>query len=132
MKSSGRNWVLIIGVGCLAVVCACVVFVGGIFAVVFATIRSTDVYQQALQTAQSDPRVIEALGEPVEAGFMVSGSVRMNAGEGGTADLSIPISGPNGSGTVYAVATSSGGVWTFSTLEVEIAGQPGRIDLLGR
>lgn len=51
-------------------------------------------------------------------------------GPSGHADLSIPIYGPNGKGIIYVVADKNAGVWRFETLQVEIDGQPKRIDLL--
>ena len=40
------------------------------------------------------------------------------------------ISGPKGKGTIYVVAKKSAGEWSYSRMEVEVEGQPGRIDLL--
>ena len=72
---------------------------------------------------------MEALGEPVEAGLLVSGSVSIE-GSSGEADLAIPISGPKGSGTVFVVGARQTGEWKLSTLEVEINSSGERIDLL--
>ncbi|MDQ6808418.1 MAG: cytochrome c oxidase assembly factor 1 family protein, partial [Verrucomicrobiota bacterium] len=41
-------------------------------------------------------------------------------GTSGKADMTIPISGPHGSGTIYAVATKTAGRWIYSILEVEV------------
>ena len=59
----------------------------------------------------------------------MSGNINVN-GSSGHADLSIPIFGPKGKGKIYAVARKSAGVWQFQTLQVEVEGQPERIDLL--
>ena len=123
-----RNWKWMVPVGCLGLIVAAVAVVLIIVLVVFGAIKSSDVYQEALRRAQTSPAVVSALGQPVEAGWLVSGSVNVNSG-GGEADLKIPISGPKGNGTVYAVATSSGGDWDYSKLEVEVEGQSRRIDL---
>ena len=46
------------------------------------------------------------------------------------ANLSIPISGPKGKGTIYVAANKSLGRWNYSGLIVEIAKTHQRIDLL--
>ena len=52
----------------------------------------------------------------------------MNGGSG-NADLTIPISGPKGKGTLYVVATKSAGEWTYSKLVVKIDSTGETIDL---
>lgn len=114
-KSGCMKWGLI-GCGSLLVLGAifCVVIV----VVVFGAMKKSDVYQEALKRAQNDSAVQAALGTPIEAGLMVSGSVNIDGG-GGHATLDFPISGPRGKGTVHAVATKSGGEkWDYSELTV--------------
>src|SRR6266404_2068327 len=76
------------------------------------------------------PAVIEALGSPITVGFLVSGNTNVN-GASGEANLSIPVSGPKGKGTIYVAATKSLGRWNYSGLVLEIANTHQRIDLLG-
>jgi len=125
----GRHWMWVVLVGCLAPIVLC----GGCFATiffgVFGAIKSSDVYQEALAKARASDEVQAALGQPIEAGFFVTGSIEVS-GATGNADLAIPISGPNGSATVYAVANRSAGRWSFTTLEVEVQGAASRIDLM--
>jgi hypothetical protein len=113
-KSGCLKWGLI-GCGSLLVLGAifCVVIV----VVVFGAMKKSDVYQEALKRAQSDPAVIAALGTPIEAGLMVSGSVNVDT-SGGHATLDFPISGPKGKGTVHAVATKAGEKWEYTELTV--------------
>jgi hypothetical protein len=108
-----------------------VAFVGSIVLIVFSAVKSTDVYKDALARAQAHPSVIEALGSPIKEGFLVSGNTNVN-GASGEANLSIPISGPKGKGTVYVAANKSLGRWNYSGLIVEIAKTHQRIDLLER
>jgi hypothetical protein len=61
--------------------------------------------------------------------WFISGQLHGN-GSTGNADLSIPISGPKGKGSLRAVAYQRGGVWRFTSLQVSSEGQPGSIDLL--
>jgi len=108
-----------------------VVFVGSIALLVFSAVKSSDVYKDALARAKTHPAVIEALGSPVTEGFLVSGNTNVN-GASGEANLSIPVSGPKGKGTIYVAATKSLGRWNYSGLVLEIAKTHQRIDLLQR
>jgi TonB family protein len=130
----GRNWKWIVPTGCLGLILACVAIVAGIFFFVISTVRSSDVYQQALEKAKSNPEVVAELGEPIKEGWLVRGSIE-SAGGSNAAKLQIPISGPKKSGTIYVEAlkgrdTLGGGGWHYSTLEVEVQGRPDRIELL--
>jgi hypothetical protein len=51
-------------------------------------------------------------------------------GASGEANLSIPIFGPNGKGTIYVAANKSLGRWKYSGLTVEITKTHQRINLL--
>ena len=108
-----------------------VVFVGSIVLIVFNAVKSSDVYKDALARAKTHPAVIEALGSPVTEGFLLSGNTNVN-GASGEANLSIPVSGPKGKGTIYVAATKSLGRWNYSGLVLEIAKTRQRIDLLQR
>jgi hypothetical protein len=130
-----RNWKWVVPVGCLG---SLVVFVSGIalfaflvYSGVTAVIRSSDAYQEGMSRAQAHPDVKAALGEPIESGFWVSGNIN-TSGPSGNADLSIPISGPKASGTLYIVGTQSGGRWQYTTMEVDVVGRPARINLLAQ
>jgi hypothetical protein len=124
-----RNWVWFVPIGCFSMLALFVAFVGSIALIVFSAMRSTNVYKDALARAKAHPSVIKALGSPIKEGFLVSGNTNVN-GTSGEANLSIPISGPNGKGTIYVAATKSLGRWNYSGLIVEITKTHQRIDLL--
>ena len=105
-----------------------VAFVAVIVLVVFGAMKSSDAYKFAVAQAKADPRVTTALGTPISEGMFMSGSTNVN-GAFGQADLAIPISGPKGKATIYAVATKSGGKWTYSKLTVQVVGGGDEIDL---
>ena len=115
--------------GCFSIAILFVAFVASVVLIVFSAVKSTDVYKDALARAQSHPAVIEALGSPIKEGFLVSGNTNVN-GASGEANLSIPISGPKGKGTIYVAASKSLGRWNYSGLIVEIAKTHQRINLL--
>jgi hypothetical protein len=113
--------------------CLVPLILGGAFAtfiilVVFGAMKQSDAYKMAVARAKADPRVTSALGTPIEEGWYLSGNTNVN-GSSGDADLSIPISGPKGKGTIYAVATKSGGQWSYSKLQVKIDSSGETIDL---
>lgn len=126
----GRHKQLVIALGCVGVFWgAILVLVATAVTIPLVALRSCDAYQLALRAAAHDPVVSAALGPPVHAGWFTMGRVAVN-GPSGEANLTIPISGTRGSGTLNVSAQKSGGRWTFSELDVTIAGRPMPIDLL--
>ncbi len=124
-----RNWNWFVPVGCFGMLVLFVSFIASVALIVFSAMKSTEVYKDALARVQAHSSVIEALGSPIKEGFLVSGNTNVN-GASGEANLSIPISGPNGKGTIYVAASKSLGRWNYSGLIVEIAKTHQRIDLL--
>jgi hypothetical protein len=105
------------------------VFGVGLVGLLFTGLKSSEPYSEALELARRNPDVVEALGEPIEAGWLASGSISI-AGSSGEAAFSIPIHGPLSRGTIHVVATKEAGQWAFESLEVEIESHSERIDLM--
>lgn len=124
-----RNWKWFVPVGCLSTLLLFAAGIALLVSFVFGMMKSSDVYAQAVTRAKADPQVIAALGSPITDGYFTSGSIQQTNGSG-TAELSIPISGPKGTGTIYLEARKSAGQWSFNKLTVEIAHPNRRIDLL--
>jgi hypothetical protein len=124
-KTSPWVWV---GVGCGVLVVGFVGFLVFLFTVIFGAMRSSTPYKEALQRAQTDPRVAAAFGTPIKAGTLVSGSINTHNNDG-DAKLDIPISGPKGSGTLHVTATKTDGKWFYNRMYVERKGEP-EIDLM--
>lgn len=77
-----------------------------------------------MELASEHPAVLEVTGEPIEAGWLVSGNVE-TTGPTGHANLAIPITGPDGSGTIQLEATKNAGEWYFDHLTfLNAAGGP--------
>jgi hypothetical protein len=126
----GRNWKWFVP---LVIVLPIIVCCGGIttiMGVAFGAIKSSEPYKYAVAQAEANPQVVAALGTPIKTGFMVSGNINLN-NDAGNADLSIPVSGPKGSGTIHVVGTKTGGVWTYNSVTFQAAGSPQPIDLIG-
>ncbi len=124
----GRNWKWAVPLGCLTSVAGVVAFAAGIVVVVFGFIKRSDVFEYAVTKARSSPSVIESLGEPIEPGWYLSGSINVN-GPSGNADIAVPLSGSRGKGTLFAVAIKKAGKWEYEVLEVELEAGGERIDL---
>ena len=116
MANKTSPWVWA-GIGCVAAVVGVVAFVAFIVFVVFASIRSATPYNDALTRAKSDPRVIAALGSPVKAGFMITGSMKTE-NDTGTANITIPISGPKQSARIAIIGYKQGGRWSYTQMVV--------------
>jgi len=106
----------------------CAAFIFGIMAVTFGSMKSSAPYQQALSAVQTNPEAIQALGEPIKAGFLLSGSINLS-GNTGEASLAIPVSGPRGKGTIYVEAEKYDNAWHYNRLELQVDGRPAPIPL---
>lgn len=132
-ESQRPAWVKWIVLGCVGLIVVGLCVAAGIVALVMGSLKQSDAYKTALEKVQASPAAVEALGEPIEPGFFLSGSVNVN-GPSGDAVLSVPVHGARGKGTLYLEATKQAGRWKYSLLELAVAGSGGgeeqRIDLL--
>jgi hypothetical protein len=104
-------------------------FAGVLIVAVSLTLGDSDVSKMAVAAAGSNPVVKQRLGDPIKRGLFTSGSIEIDASSG-HADLEIPISGPRGKATIYAVAKKSAGIWKFETLDVAFDEASSRVSLL--
>ena len=125
-----RNWKWALPSGCLTIIVLFAACITGFVFLMFSVMKSSDVYKEAMARVQASQAAMDALGSPIKAGMIISGSVN-TTGPSGSAQLSIPLSGPKGSGTLYLEARKRMDVWEFSafTLKVDETGKS--IDLLG-
>lgn len=115
----------------LGVVAAAVVFVSLLLTVVEGSLKSSEIYQMSVARAQAAKPVMDHIGYPLRQGFFVSGSLNESLGGAGNAALSIPVSGPKGSGRLYVEAKRIAGQWNFETFRLEV-GQRSQFDLLAQ
>lgn len=123
-----RNWAWAVPAGCLAFLAAFALLVVVLFAGLMAMFRETEVYPHTMQMARSNATVAAALGTPIESGWYMTGEIQVTPATG-HADISIPLEGPNGTGTMYVVADKSAGKWRYDSVEVELSDGT-RIDLI--
>lgn len=125
----GRNWKWFVPFGCLGSLILFIGFIGLIIFFVFSMMKSSGAYKDAVAIAKDNITIQKEIGTPIEEGFFVTGNITIN-GPSGQANLTIPISGPDGKAVVYVVAEKSAGTWAFSTLTAKIKKTNQRIDLL--
>jgi hypothetical protein len=118
-----------IPLGCLTLLFLVGMFVALLMTVLTTSFRSSDVYKQAMAQAVANEQVHAQIGDPIKADWLIAGELKVS-NDTGSANLSIPISGSRGRGTIRAVASKSGGVWRFSCLQVVVEGHRSVIDLL--
>lgn len=123
-----RHWKWFVPVLAVVMLALFAAFFAAIFAFVFGMMKSSEPYREALARATANPQVVQALGEPIEAGYFVQGNISTQ-GTRGEASLAIPLKGPKGSARIYVDATQSAGLWNYKTLVVQVEGDDRRIDL---
>lgn len=103
----------------------------GVSAILFALflMSNSDVAKLAMSEAQASSKMTERLGQPLKRGWFVSGNIEVTPASG-HAELAIPVSGPKGSGTLYAEARKQAGLWHLNLLQFGSEGSTERLDLL--
>ena len=113
-----RNWKCLLALGLVVGLGLMVAFVLAIAGFVFSMMKSSDPYRDGLAAARSSPAVEAALGRPIEAGTLVSGSIK-STNASGEAALSVPLHGPRGKATLYIEGHKRAGRWEYSLLRVQ-------------
>ncbi|MBN4058037.1 hypothetical protein JYT34_01215 [Olleya sp. AH-315-K02] len=127
-----RNWLWVIPVGgCLTIICLFVFGVGAIFFGVTNVLKNSTPYEYSVELASNNSDVIQLLGEPIETHGIMSGniSIQNNSGE---VDISIPIKGSKGKGTVIVIGEKIDGEWFYEELYVLIKETNEKINLLNK
>ncbi len=124
------KWLKGIGCGCCVLILVLILLSASLFFVTMNGIKNSTPYRETVSKVKQNAQVIEALGEPVKEGMIINGSISLENNDG-TANLTIPLSGPRAGGTLYVKATKKAGKWTYEEMDLTLkegAGQP--IDLL--
>ena len=90
-------------------------------------IRTTEPYRHSVDLALKNPKVRQALGEPVKVEGFPQGSV--NDSNGGEAKMYIKLRGTNASATIRVNGTNRNGTWKYWAIRVD-TDQGEHIDLL--
>ncbi|QWP77751.1 hypothetical protein J5226_04875 [Lysobacter sp. K5869] len=130
----GRNWKWFVPTGCLTVLLLGALVLFGLIGLgikgMSGLMSGSEPVRHAMQLAKDNPEVTAALGQPLETGMGFQGSLRTD-NDRGSADLSLPLKGPKGSGRLYVKGEREADRWTYRLIEVAIDGSERRIDLLG-
>jgi Cytochrome oxidase complex assembly protein 1 len=124
-----RNWRWLVPTLVVTAVGVLALFVGGILLFVSTMFTSSDPYKLAVHRAMESPAVQAKLGTPLHIGWLTSGNINLN-GPTGEANLSIPISGPRGSGKIIVAAKKRANHWNYDALEVDVSPDNQPIPLL--
>ena len=111
--------------GCVVLPIVLVVVAGGAGFAFFQQ-AAGGLKEGAIEYLEQTPEAIEALGEPVEAGWQIRGSFNVE-NDRGEADFAFPVSGPDGEGWLEVVAEKAGGEWYYRSLALEVDGTGERI-----
>lgn len=125
-----RNWKWFLPVSIVGVVALIAAFITAVLFFVLGMMRSSGAYAEAVTHARSSPEVQQLLGEPIEEGYFVAGSIQVE-GQSGQASLAVPLHGPKGQATLFVEANKALGQWHFTTMVVELKDTGDRIDLTG-
>jgi len=109
--------------GALGLALGLVGFLGLLLGGITTPLKSSWAYSAGVARAVADPRVRQALGEPVVPGWVVTGSVSA-AGARSQAQLSVPLEGATRPGRLKLAAHATGNSWQFDQLQVAIDGAP--------
>ncbi len=113
----------------LIIIAAAIVLICVFIVAMMAMFKQSVAYEMSFERAVNHPLVIEQLGTPIEDGFFMTGNISVN-GPSGEANISFPISGPNGSATVYSYAEKHLGEWEILEMLVEIDATGERIQIV--
>ncbi len=127
-----RNWLWVVPAGgCLTII---LLFIFGIGAAIFGVTKlftESAPYTYALEQASNDERVIQFLGNSIESDGIMQGNISLS-NNNGHADITIPIKGTKGSGSVTIIGEKEDGTWTYEKLFVTIKETNEQINLLDK
>lgn len=84
--------------------------------------KHSDAYRMSLEAVKANNEVTAALGQPLEPGIFVSGSIN-SSGPDGKAALQYSVTGPNGTGDVSAYVLKHAGQWQLQEVVVQVPGK---------
>ncbi|QPC92485.1 cytochrome c oxidase assembly factor Coa1 family protein [Mesorhizobium sp. INR15] len=125
-RKTQRNWAIagllvwVVALGGLAVTIGSIPYI----------LKGSDAYHMTMDAVRADDRVKAAIGDDLAANFWIGGSINVNANGTGAAQLSIPVHGAKGKGTVYSTAIRTAGTWSQRLLVVRVDGVEAPIVLL--
>jgi len=106
-------------------------FFASFFLVMQWSFLHSEAYRLGLEAINRDPAVVEALGAPVEPGWISSGEIS-NGLDNGCAALQLGLHGTRAKGDAGIHAYKDQGQWQLYHVWVEVDGRPDHIEVLDR
>lgn len=100
---------------------------GGVFYVVEHGFTESRPYRESLARLRESPSAVARLGSPIEPGRFVTGATD-SAGVAQKLELSIPVHGPKGGGTLRVSGEEREGTWSYAEMTLSVGEE--RLDLL--
>ena len=127
-----RNWMWAVPVGgCLTVILLFVLGVGTAIFGISKLFTESAPYEYALEQASNNPTVIEYLGNNIENNGLMQGNISFK-NDTGKANITIPIKGTKGEGSVTIVGKKIDGEWIYEELFVTIKETSEQINLMDK
>ena len=129
---SGRT----VGCGCVVLILVCIGGLVALFKVGFHYLQTSAPFEYPIELASDHPVISRSLGLPIEAGYMLTGSIDFN-NDDGNVDMQYPISGPRGEATMTVKGIKTDGVWEFRVITcrledsqeiIDLAPEPAQVD----
>ncbi|MDT0606571.1 cytochrome c oxidase assembly factor Coa1 family protein [Croceitalea rosinachiae] len=115
-----RNWKWVLPVsGCLTLIIGAIVIFTSIYFGVTNMMEGSQPYEYAHELINQDEELLKILGSPIEKDGVVQGNINWINGNK-SAKMTIPIAGPNGSGTLYIDASGRNDEWIYHEIRVEV------------
>ena len=102
-------------VGCVVMLLVCGGGGAAIFYGAMSVLKSAEPFQTAVQLAQQNPEVQAILGENIDSGFAVQGSINLE-NDTGNVDMTIPVSGSLSSGQIKVKGQRENGQWVYDEI----------------
>ena len=113
-----RKWAI---AGVIVWVGTLLLAVGLAFGVISA-LKNSLTYALTMQEVRSSATAKAALGDNIEAGFWVNGSISIDIDGSGDAQLSIPLTGSKGSGRIVSRGVRTNGIWDLRLVLLQVDG----------
>ncbi|MBN8640355.1 MAG: hypothetical protein J0L86_00960 [Flavobacteriales bacterium] len=113
-----RNWKWFVPTGCLTLLVIAGLVIGGIVYSVSSFMKNSDVYVHSLEMAQKNPEVTSKIGSPIVTDGIAQGNISIN-NDVGDANLTIPVKGSKGSGSIQVVAQKTGKEWEYQVMSFQ-------------
>lgn len=117
-----RHWLLMLVLSLGVTIVLSLALGVGVMYAMMSTVKQTAPYREAMERVRADPRMTQALGEPIETRWIPLGAVEQR--EHGQAQLVVFLRGPRGEGAVDVQGVFEGGIWRYRRLEGQVDGPP--------